>query len=338
MVYGAIDLHMRYSQIRIIDAAGVVQRDQRVPTTRERLIEAFASHGPMRILLETGTESEWVAQALEAAGHEMIVADPNYAPMYGELTRRIKTDRRDVAALAEANRRGWYRPAHRSSGAQRETKQILRSRRLLVQMRTGAVSLLRAVLRQEGYRLSSGSCETVPARVARLALPATVQATLAPLCRQIASLTLEIRAIDGRLQTRTAGDAIVTQLRTVPGIGLIVATTFRAFIDRHERFAHAGQVSAAIGLVPREDSSADRRHRGHLTKAGPRELRSLLIQAAWVCWRHPGSATLRAWVDRLAARRGRRIAVVALARRLSRILFALWRDNTTFDGTRLATA
>jgi transposase len=294
MVYGAIDLHMRYSQIRILDEAGAVLRDQRVPTTRERLIAAFASHGPMRILLETGTESEWVAQALESAGHAVIVADPNYAPMYGETTRRIKTDRRDVAALAEANRRGGYRVAHRTSATQRDTKQLLRARRLLVQQRSGTVSLLRALLRQSGYRLGTGSCETVPARVARL--------------------------------------------RSVPGIGVIVATTFRAFVDRHERFAHAGQVSAAIGLVPREDSSAERRHRGHITKAGPRELRSLLIQAAWVCWRHPGSATLKAWVEGLAARRGKRIAVVALARRLSRILFALWRDETEFDAQKLAMA
>ena len=75
MVYGAIDLHMRYSQIRIVDEAGAVVRDQRVPTTRERLTAAFAGLGPMRILLETGTESEWVAQALEAAGHEVVVAD-----------------------------------------------------------------------------------------------------------------------------------------------------------------------------------------------------------------------------------------------------------------------
>ena len=166
MVCGA----MRVSQIRIIDDAGTVRRDQRVPTTRERLIGAFANDGPMRILLETGTESEWVAQALEAAGHEVIVADPNYAPMYGETTRRIKTDRRDVAALAEANRRGWYRAAHRTSAVQRATKQILRSRRVLVQQRTAMVSLVRALLRQDGYRLPSGSCETVPARVAKLTL------------------------------------------------------------------------------------------------------------------------------------------------------------------------
>lgn len=337
MVYGAIDLHMRNSQIRIIDDAGVVQRDQRVATTRERLTQVFASHGPMRVLLESGTESEWVAQTLEAAGHEVVVADPNYAPMYGELARKVKTDRRDVAALAEANRRGWYRTAHRTSPAQRATTQLLRSRRFLVQTRSGAVSLLRSLLRQSGYRLGTGSCETVPARLARLTISPELAETLAPLCRQIATVTTEIQAMDARLQTRTATDAIVARLRSVPGIGLIVATTFRAFVDRCDRFDHAGQVSAAIGLVPREDSSAERRHRGHITKAGPRELRSLLVQAAWVCWRRPGSATLRAWVDRLAARRGRRIAVVALARRLSRILFAIWRDGTTFDGTTLAT-
>jgi transposase len=160
---------------------------------------------------------------------------------------------------------------------------------------------------------------------------------LAPLCRHRRA-DHEIHALDARVQTRTAGDAIVARLRSVPGVGVIVATTFRAFVDRHERFKHAGQVSAAIGLVPREDSSAERRHRGHITKAGPRELRSLLVQAAWVCWRHPGSAALRAWVDRLAARRGRRVAVVALARRLSRILFALWRDESEFDAQKLAMA
>ena len=153
MVYGAIDLHMRYSQIRIVDAEGRVVREQRVLTSAERLVAVFGGHGPMRILLETGTESEWVAQALEAAGHEVIVADPNYAPMYGEIRRKVKTDRRDVAALAEANRRGWYRATHRVSGGQRALRQVLRSRRQLVQMRSGTIALMRSLLRQEGYRL-----------------------------------------------------------------------------------------------------------------------------------------------------------------------------------------
>jgi transposase len=337
MVYGAIDLHMRYSQIRILDEAGAVLCDRRVPTSPERLTQVFAGHGSMRILLETGTESEWVAQALETAGHDVIVADPNYAPMYGERTRRVKTDRRDVAALAEANRHGWYRATHRVSPAQRETRQILRSRRLLVQQRASLVSLIRSLLRQAGYRLPSGSCETIPARLARLTVPPALADTLAPLNRQAATLTTEIRAIDARVRTRVAADPVVTRLQTVPGVGVVVATTFRAYIDTVDRFAHAGQVSAALGLVPREDSSAERRHRGHITKAGPRELRALCIQAAWACWRSASGATFRTWVDRLAARRGRRIAVVALARRLSRIMYAVWRDGSSFDVTKFAT-
>jgi transposase len=338
MVYGAIDLHMRYSQIRIVDADGQVMREQRVVTSAERLVAVFEGHGPMRILLETGTESEWVAQALEVAGHTVIVADPNYAPMYGEIRRKVKTDRRDVAALAEANRRGWYRATHRVSAAQRTRRQQLRSRRRLVQMRSGTIALIRSLLRQSGYRLAPGSSARVPRRLTQLALPADLVETIAPLRRMVSTLTTEIAEMDARLQTQADADPIVQRLQSVPGVGPVVALTFRAFVDDVARFSSAGQVSAAIGLVPREDSSAERRHRGHITKAGPRELRSLLVQAAWACWRSKASATLRAWVKRLASRRGRRIAVVALARRLSRILFALWRDQSVFDAATLAAA
>lgn len=338
MVYGAIDLHMRYSQIRVVDDSGAVVRDQRIVTTRERFVQAFAGHGPLRILLETGTESEWVAQALEQAGHEVIVADPNYAPMYGEIRRRVKTDRRDVAALAEANRRGWYRATHRVSAAQRATRQLLRTRRQLVQARSGAVALIRSLVKQDGYRLPSCAAERVPARLAQLPLPAGLAAAVTPLARTITTVTTEIAALDRTLRTRAAADPIVARLQTVPGVGLIVALTFRTQLDTIDRFTHAGQVSALIGLVPREDSSAERRRRGHITKAGPRELRSLLVQAAWACWRSRQSASLRAWAEQLAARRGRRIAVVALARRLSRILYAIWRDGATFEASKVAAA
>ena len=338
MVYGAIDLHARKSQIRIIDANGRVIRDQQVPTSAERLVLAFGGYGPVRIVVEASTESEWVAQALEAVGHDVVVADPNFAPMYGELRRTVKTDRRDAAALAEANRRGWYRAVHRVTPAQRAMRQVLRSRRLLVQMRTSTISLMRALLRQSGYRLRSCRPEALPRHLQALSVPAALAATLTPLRRTVEALTDEITAIDATLQTRAAADPVVRRLQTVPGVGPVVALTFRAFVDDVHRFGSAAQVSAAIGLVPREDSSADRRHRGHITKAGPTELRSVLVQAAWVCWRHPGSGPLQAWTDRIAARRGRRIAVVALARRLSRILYALWRDEADFMAATLAAA
>jgi transposase len=336
MVYGAIDLHMRYSEVRVIDAEGRVLREQRVVTSVERLVRAFAEVGPVRVLLESGTESEWVAQALEGAGYAVIVADPNFAPMYGEAQRRVKTDRRDVAALAEANRRGWYRAAHRTSPAQRGRRQGLRARRQLVQMRSGTISLIRSLLRQDGYRVATGGSEAFPARLARLVIPPSLAATVAPLVRTLTHLSTEIRALDTALEAEAQRDPVVRRLQTVPGVGPVVALTFRAFIDDVARFESAAKVSAAVGLVPREDSSADRRHRGHLTKAGPRELRSLLVQAGWVCWRTARQGPFREWADRLAARRGKRIAVVALARRLSRILYAIWRDETVFERSRVA--
>jgi transposase len=338
MEYGAIDLHMRYSQIRIVDARGRVTRDQRIATTRERLVQAFAGHGSLRIVVEAGTESEWVAQTLEGAGHVVIVVDPNYAPMYADLQRKVKTDRRDVAALAEANRLGCYRAAHRVGAAQRGTRQLLRARRQVVQMRSGAVALVRSLLKQEGYRVPPCGAARVPGRLAQLPLPAALAAAVATLARVITTTTTEIATLDAQLTTRAAADPLVQRLQTVPGVGLIVALTFRAQLDTIDRFRHAGQVSAAIGVVPREDSSAERRHRGHITKAGPRELRSLLVQAAWACWRSHRSGPLRPWVEQLAQRRGKRIAVVALARRLSRVLYALWRDGTTFAPRILAAA
>ena len=228
MVYGAIDLHMRYSQIRIVDEDGGVLRERRVVTGRERMVKAFDGFGPMRILVETGTESEWVAQALEGAAHEVIVADPNYAPMYGEIRRKVKTDRRDVAALAEANRRSWYRATHRVSGAQRALRQVLRSRRQLVQMRSGTIALIRSLLRQEGYRLPPSSSERVPARLATLALPARLRDTVAPLTRMVETLTTELAGMEERLATRATADPIVQRLQTVPGVGRVVALTFRA--------------------------------------------------------------------------------------------------------------
>ena len=112
MEYGAIDLHKKESQVRIMTEGGEVI-DRRIPTTRDHLTTLFWGRPHARILIEASTESEWVAQHLETLEHEVVVADPNYGLMYGHRSRRVKTDRRDVTALAEACRHGIYRPAHR---------------------------------------------------------------------------------------------------------------------------------------------------------------------------------------------------------------------------------
>ena len=333
MEYGAIDLHLRRSQIRILDPEERVVLDRRIDTTRADLDRLFAGRARMRLLLESSTESEWVAQHLEGLGHEVIVADPNYLPMYGSRSRKVKTDKRDVAALAIACRRGLYRGAHRVAASTRTLRQTLRVRRQLVQMRSGLISLLRSTLRQQGLRLPSGSADQVLARLARVPVPDTLATVLAPVRATLAQLTTTLTAMEGEVETRATADPVAQRLMTAPGVGPVVALTFQAVLDDPARFGgEAARASAFAGLVPREDSSAERQHKGHITKTGPGELRALLVQASWAIWngRSAAGAPLRTWAQLLAARRGRRIAVVALARRLTRILYAMWRDQTDF--------
>jgi transposase len=331
MEYGAIDLHKQHSVIRIVDEDGGVVLERKVVTTREAVTRVFAPRGPMRVLVESGTESEWVAQTVEACGHTVIVADPNYTLMYGARARAVKTDRRDVATLAEACRREIYRRAHRVSADQRARRREVRVREQLVRIRTQLINLLRAQLRQEGYRLPSGSAETVPRRYARLPLPAAVTASVAPLLDLLEALAPVLTAADEAVTAAAARDPVVQRLMTAPGIGPVTAVTFRAVLDDVTRFADAKAATAFLGLVPREASSGTRQRKGAITKAGPRSLRALLVSAAWTVWRQrrQGGA-LHAWVERLAARRGRRIAVVGLARRLARMLYAMWRDGCDY--------
>jgi transposase len=112
-----IDVHKKESQICILGEGGELI-EQRVRTTPGWFADVLGDRPRARILLEASTESEWVACCLERLGHEVIVADPNFAPMYATRSRKIKTDRRDARALAEACRLGAYRPAHRLSDAQ----------------------------------------------------------------------------------------------------------------------------------------------------------------------------------------------------------------------------
>jgi transposase len=341
MEYGAIDLHLRRSQIRIISEGEHVVLDRRVDTTRAGFDQVFAGRQPMRILIESSTDSEWVAQHLERLGHEVIVVDPNYSAMYGARSRKVKTDRRDVAAMALANRQGVFRRAHRVPASTRLLRQHLRVRRQLVQQRTGLINLLRTVLRQDGLRLPRCHADHVVPRLDRLAIPAPLARALAPVRTMLAAATATLREMEETLEARATADPVTQRLMSAPGVGPIVALTFQATLDTPARFdGQAGRASAFVGLVPSEHSSADRQHKGHITKTGPGELRSLLIQASWVIWRSrlPAAAPLRTWGQLLAARRGRRIAIVAMARRLTRMLYAMWRDGTAFRAIPTATA
>lgn len=298
MEYAAIDLHKKESQIRIVlESGGIV--DQRIATTRDRLTAVFWGRARMRILVEASTESEWVAQHLETIGHEVIVADPNFTPMYSHRSRRIKTDRRDVAALAEACRRGFYRAAHRRSARQRTVQCQLNVRRELTDSRTRAISLARAMIRGAGYRIRSGSTESFLTRVAALDLPASMNATLLPLRRVIALLNEELTRADETFTKLVADDPVVIRLTTMPGIGPITASAYVAALDDASRFGGSAQVTSYLGLVPCERSSGEQQWRGRVLRSAHPHVQALLVQAAWRISRSkdPRTATLRGWAQ-----------------------------------------
>ena len=337
MDHVGIDLHKRDSQICWLHDTGEV-REVRIRTTPERFEALFGGQAPAQILIEASTESEWVARYLERLGHVVVVVDPNYAPMYPRRRRRQKNDQRDALALATASRTGTYRAVHRVSAAQRAVRQALTIRDTLVQTRTRGVSVVRSLVRGEGLRVASGQAEGFVGRVAAEPVPEPLATTLAPLLTLLTTLEAAIGAVETHVRTLTADDARVHRLQGVPGVGWITATAFVAAVDGAGRFADAGQLAAYLGLVPRDRSSGEGHRSGPITKTGPSRIRWLLVQAGWRVLRATtaDAQPLRRWGLQVAERRGTRVAVIGLARRLARILYALLRDGTAFDPMQVA--
>ncbi len=331
-----LDLHKRESQLCIIADDGTLT-ERRIATSRERFTAVLGERPPARILVEASTESEWVARHLERLGHEVVVADPNYAPMYATRRRRVKTDRRDARTLAEALRLGAYRIAHRVSPERRHVRAELAVREALVRTRTRYIALAKALVRRDGLRVAASEAHLVAKRISALELSDTLAAELLPLFQVLAPINDQITAADRRIAALTQADPAVALLTSAPMIGPITASAIVATVDDVTRFASAHQFEAFLGLVPGERSSGEKRRVGHITKSGNSRGRYLLVEAAWrILWsKSEETAALRAWALSIAARRGKRIAVVALARRLAGIVYAMWRDQSPYDAARV---
>jgi len=331
MEHIGIDVHKQESQLCILSASGEMI-ERRIRTHREQFAALLGERAPAKILIEASTESEWVARCLEQLGHQVIVADPNFAAMYATRSRRVKTDRRDARTLAEACRLGAYRPAHRTSDGQRHVRAQLAVREALVQTRTRYISLVGALLRRAGLRVATGHAEGFVKRVEKLAMPGQLKSEIAPLFAVLLCVNQQLAWVDGCLERLAKSDETVARLCIAPSVGPVTAAAFCSTIDDVDRFRNAHQVEAYLGLVPSEKSSGERQQRGHITKAGNTRMRKLLVQVAVsiLRLRSPRTEELRDWSSRLALRRGKKIATVALARRMAGVLYAMMRDGTCY--------
>ena len=213
-----LDLHKRESQLAIKAEDGTIT-DRRIVTSRERFTAVLRARPRARILLEASTESEWVARHLESLGHEVIVADPNYAPMYANRSRRSKTDKRDARTLMDACETGAWRPAYRLSEARRHVRAELAVRDALVRTRTRYIALAKALVRRDGLRVPTSSSAWVPTRIAELDLSPALTTELAPLFAVFAPLNAQIVVANDRIAMFAASDPIAARLATAPGVG-----------------------------------------------------------------------------------------------------------------------
>jgi transposase len=325
----AIDWGGRESQICVRSADEQIVESRRVRTAR--LGEYLALRPPSRVIIETCTQAFSIADQARACGHDVRVVPSTLAPALGVGERRTKTDRRDAEALSRASCRLDLRSVHIPSVEARERKAICASRDALLRARTLLINSVRAWLRSDG-RTVRATPENLPSRVRTSCVgrPSHVEALLTTLD----ALNTQLGAADRELRLLARNDELCRRLMTVPGVGPVTAVRFKAALDDISRFTNAHAVESYLGLVPGEHSSSSSQHRLGITKAGPRALRACLVQAAWAARRSKREPLMAQWSREVEKRRGKHVAVVALARKLAGILFAVWRDGTEYDQQR----
>lgn len=331
MNHVAVDVGGKQSQVCIRSARGKILSEARCET--RTLGTLFSQMAPARVILETCAESRWLAQAALDAGHEVRVVPGTLVKALGVGSRRTKTDRRDAQMLSEASCRMDLPSVHLNSAPSRERKTMLSMRDGLVQSRTMLINTVRGWMRTVAGRCRSGGPETFADRVRKAMkemLPACVERQL----QTIEHLNGQIAEAARELEQVAESDPICKRLMSVPGVGPVTSVAFVATLDDVARFESAAKAGAYLGLAPGEDSSSDRQRRTSITKAGSSRMRWLLVQAAWSMRRIKKADPAVLWSKEVEKRRGKRIAVVALARKLAGILFALWRDGAVYDPHR----
>jgi len=286
--------------------------------------------------VETCAEAFRVADAALALGHEVRVVPATLVRTLGVGARRTKTDRRDAQTLSEVSCRIDLPSVHIPSVTSRERKTESGMREVLLGSRTMVINSVRGWLRGQARRLPSGRAETFSVRV-RSTLGSEIPSYVERQLQVLEALRVEIEAADEDLREQAEADDTCRRLMTVPGIGPVTAVRFVAAVDQVGRFPSAHHVESYLGLVPGESSSSERQQRLGITKAGPPALRRVLVQAAWSLrsrCKQSAAIPLQLWAHRIELRRGKQIATIALARKLSGIMFAIWRDGTVYDGSK----
>jgi transposase len=334
MDHVAIDLGGRESQICVRSEDGRVLEETRVPTTG---IKKYLGTRPTSVVIvETCAEAFRIADEAQELGHHVKVVPASLARSLGVGSRGVKNDVRDARNLSEASCRISVMPSvHIPAASARERKAICGMREGLVKARTQLINTVRGWVRGQGVGvMKKGGAETYPKRVRdhyrsrrESSMPDFVERQL----KAVEALNESISEADKQVEALAKGDPTCQLLMSMPGVGAVTAVRFASAIDDPHRFQSAHAVASYLGLTPGEDSSSDRKRLTSITKAGASAVRWTLIQAAWVARRCRKNDPMVQWALALELRRGRPIAVVALARKMAGILWAMWKTGRKYD-------
>lgn len=336
MEHVGIDLGATYSHIAVLDSAGQVLQQRRLVTEQ---LPQWLSHQPRsQVVMEACTQSPTMARAAIEAGHSTKVIPGQLVRALGVGSRGIKTDERDALVLAQASVRVEDLPSvHLRSDRSRTVRELLSARSNLVAARRSVAlsckSWMRGRLVNVRGRAASKHFSDTFRRVA-LEHPEGLPMAIEVLLDTFDQLTDQIERLDAQIEQLVEHDPVCQLLMTVPGVGPQVALMFTAQVDDPQRFATAEQLASYLALAPGEATTGGKVVRTGTLKAGPTRLKALLVQAAWVMWRTRPNDPAVLWARALADKRGKHIAVVALARKIATVLWAMWKQGSAYDPAR----
>ncbi|HEY6845463.1 MAG TPA: IS110 family transposase [Terracidiphilus sp.] len=329
-----LDLGDRFIHYCVLNQEGEVMEEGRMQNSESVLDKHFAGESVMRIAMEAGTHSPWVSRLLKRLGHQVLVANPR--KIRAITGSESKNDRNDAELLA---RFAAYDPKllspieHRSQQRQQDLN-LLCARSTLVRARTMIVNVVRGLVKSAGGRLPSCSTESFAKRVAG-SIPTPLGEVCLPLLKQIGQLTAQIDRMDKQIEQLARKYSEISVLKTVPGVGPVVAACYVLTLDRPDVLGDNRQAGAFLGLRPRQSQSGDSDPQRRISKTGNSYLRSLLVQSAqYILGRFGPDSALRRWGLKLAAsggKRGKKRALVAVARKLAVMLHSMWRSRIPFQ-------
>lgn len=330
----SVDIAKSVFEIAVSHQPGRVAETHRLP--RARFAGFFATRPAATIVMEACGMAHYWGRELERQGHRVVLLPPHAVRPY---VTRNKTDRADAKGILEAFRNQDIHPVPVKSVAQQALTALHRLRSRWMETRTARINTLRGALREFGITIPVGSRQAVPAVWAALedadsGLPDSLRPALAETCNEIRELEHRMRSVERQLEQLASATAVVARLRSIPGIGLLTSTALVALVGDIARFRSGRHLASFIGITPRESSTGLRRRLGAISKRGDTYLRMLLIHGARSVLCHAKKAVehdrLRTWaLDRERAR-GHNKAAVALANKLTRIVWAVWRHDTTY--------